>query len=195
MSSDNFIAQNKKSIRKQMLNLRDLQKNKEELSQKILDKVFNLSDFQQSNTVLIYLDIKSEVRTRPQLSEFLATKKIIVVPFVSSNSLELFHLEDLSELEEGAFGILEPVQELRSKKDKLVSPEEIDLALIPGIAFDSEGARLGYGRGYYDILLSDLRSDCLMIGLAFECQLYPKLPQEEHDICLDFIVTEKQILG
>jgi 5-formyltetrahydrofolate cyclo-ligase len=194
MKAENVFAQNKKLIRKQILGLRDKQKNKEELSQKIVEKVFAMSDFKQANTVLIYLDIKSEVRTRPHLPHFLATGKIIVVPYVSPRGLELFHLEDLTELADGTFGVLEPVAELRLDLKKKVSPEEIDLALIPGIAFDSEGARLGYGKGYYDKLLCELRLDCLMVGLAFECQIHNKLPQEEHDINLDFVLTEDRII-
>lgn len=193
MNNDNFITQNKKSIRKQILALRDQQNNKDQISAKILEKVFELSDFQQANTVLIYLDIKSEVRTRPSLSRLLDFGKIIVIPFVSSQGLELFHLEDLTELEDGAYGVLEPSLELRKNPKKKVSADEIDLAIIPGVAFDSEGARLGYGKGYYDKLLSELRLDCLMLGLAFECQLHANLPQEEHDISLDIIITDKQI--
>ena len=193
LDKNNAIEQSKKSIRKQILSLRDKQQNKEELSQKIMEKVFVLSEFQNAGTILIYLDIKSEVRTRPQLSRLLATGKIIVVPFVTNQGLGLFHLEDLSELEDGAFGILEPAVELRKDTDKIVLTDEIDLALIPGVAFDHHGSRLGYGRGYYDRLLSELRSDCAMLGLAFQCQIHPELPQEEHDIELDKIITESQI--
>ena len=193
MGVDNFITQNKKSIRKQILELRDQQKDKELLSQKIMEKVFTLGEFDRANTVLIYLDIKSEVRTRPQLSKLLSLGKIIAVPFVTRLGLDLFHLEDLKELEEGSYGILEPSSELRKNSNKIIAPDEIELALVPGVAFDPAGSRLGYGKGYYDNLLADLSSDCLMIGLGFECQIRPKLPQEEHDICLDKVITENKI--
>ncbi len=193
MATDNFIEQNKKAIRKLALDIRDKQKKKEELSDRIIERVYNLPEFNAAGSILIYLDIKSEVRTRPYLTELLSLGKVIVVPFITKQGLELFHLEDLGELEDGAFGVLEPALELRKDDSKIVLPAEIDIALIPGVAFDKNGSRLGYGKGYYDRLLLELKPECLMIGLAFECQIFPSVPQEEHDISIDKIVTESQI--
>ena len=184
-----LIAQNKKSLRKKALKLRAEQQNKEELSTKIFKKVYNLKEFLEAQTILAYIDIKSEVRTKKELDFMLSIGKKIVVPYVSSNSLELFHLEDVTELEQGSFGVLEPVAELRTAKKRIV-PGIINFAIIPGVAFDISGNRLGYGKGFYDRLLLNLAEDCLTVGLAYKCQIFDSIPTEDHDISLDKVITE-----
>jgi 5-formyltetrahydrofolate cyclo-ligase len=106
------------------------------------------------------------------------------------DEVQLFRLEAISELVPGTFGILEPTAELRELPPRQVLPSQIDLALVPGVVFDRQGNRLGYGRGFYDRLLRQLPREVLRVGLAFECQVVEELPVEPHDERMDWLVTE-----
>jgi 5-formyltetrahydrofolate cyclo-ligase len=155
----------------------------------------HLPEYTAAKTILFYVDAGSEVRTRHMLPEALAGDKRIVVPYciVETNELELFLLEDMAELVEGAYRILEPRPELRSAPGKRVAPKELDLAMIPGTAFDSRGGRMGQGKGYYDRLLAQARPDCPLIALAFECQMFPEIPVAPHDVFMDKVLTEQAV--
>ena len=126
----------------------------------------------------------SEVRTRHVLPEALAHGKRVVVPWcvVETNHLELFLLEDMAELVEGAYKILEPRAELRTLPAKVVRPEELDLGMVPGTAFDPFGGRMGQGKGYYDRLLANARADALLVGMAFNGQIFDEIPVAPHDV-------------
>jgi 5-formyltetrahydrofolate cyclo-ligase len=129
------------------------------------------------------------------LPQALAGGKRIVVPWcvVETNQLELFPLEDMSELVEGAYKILEPKPELRELPGKKVAPEELDLVMVPGTAFDPRGGRMGQGKGYYDRLLARARPDCPLVALAFECQMFPEIPVAPHDVFMDKVLTEERV--
>lgn len=165
---------------------------KKELSSKIFQQLYKLEDFLNAKSILIYLNIKSEVRTKKELDFMLSLEKKIVVPYVNGLNLELFHLENIDELEKGSFGVLEPVNELRQSKEKKIEARIIDLAIIPGVAFDEHGSRLGYGKGFYDRFLKGLRTDCINVGVAYQCQVFDSIPQEDHDISLDMLITEQE---
>jgi 5-formyltetrahydrofolate cyclo-ligase len=107
--------------------------------------------------------------------------------------LELFLLEDMEELAIGMYKILEPKPELRSLPGKRVAVDELDLIMVPGVAFDRRGARMGHGFGYYDKLLEHARRDAPLVALAFECQIFPEIPTQAHDIFMDKIITEQAI--
>ena len=107
--------------------------------------------------------------------------------------MRLFRLESFTELVPGAYGILEPSVELRELAEKQVSPAAIDMAIVPGVAFDRSGTRLGHGAGYYDKLLAQLRADSPRIALAFECQLFDELPRDAHDVPMNAVVTESAL--
>jgi 5-formyltetrahydrofolate cyclo-ligase len=96
-------------------------------------------------------------------------------------------IKSLDELSPGTFGILEPAGE------KGISPEEIDLVVVPGVAFDKRGNRMGYGAGYYDSFLPKLRPEVKKVAVAFEIQVTDSLPAEEHDVKMDLIITENTI--
>ncbi|GAA4433520.1 5-formyltetrahydrofolate cyclo-ligase [Bremerella cremea] len=144
-------------------------------------------------TPLVYVGVRDEVETDSILDHTLHQFGNVVVPYcLPGNELGLFRLEDLGELERGAFGIREPREELRA--NRLVGPQDISLALIPGVAFDHTGNRIGYGKGYFDRLLMQLPDDCRQIGLAFDCQLFAEIPVETHDIPMHQIITETQTI-
>ena len=156
-----------------------------------------LPAYAAAKTVMWYVDAGSEVRTRHTLPEALSHGKRVVVPWcvVENNTLELFLLEDMSELVEGAYKILEPRAELRHLRNKLVKPEELDLVMVPGTAFDHRGGRMGQGKGYYDRLLAGARQDAPLVGMAFDCQVFDEIPVAAHDVFMDFVLTETRQIG
>src|SRR5581483_9788056 len=115
------------------------------------------------------------------LPQALASGKRIVVPYCVNNELELFLLGSMEELAIGMYKILEPRPELRGLAEKRIVPADLDLVMVPGVAFDRRGARMGHGFGYYDKLLQHARRDAPLVALAFECQLFPEVPTQAHD--------------
>jgi 5-formyltetrahydrofolate cyclo-ligase len=172
------------------------QKNKDELSRAICAKFTALPAYATARTVMWYVDAGSEVRTRHTLPEALTHSKRVVVPWcvVETNELELFLLEDMNELVEGAYRILEPRPELRDLPARRVRPEELDLVMVPGTAFDPRGARMGQGKGYYDRLLSNARPDAPLVALAFDCQIFDNIPVAPHDVFMDLVLTESRAI-
>ena len=183
----------KKTIREQAHAARQAQPNKDEVSQAIVDRFMQLPEYQQAKTVMFYVDVRTEVRTRQALPAALASGKRIVVPYCVDGELELFHLESMDELELGMYRILEPKAELRGMAAKQTPVEELDLVMVPGVAFDRRGGRTGHGKGYYDKLLEHALPKTPLIALAFECQLFPEIPMQDHDIFMDKVVTEAAI--
>ena len=174
------------------------QKNKDEISNQIVARFMALPEYAAATTVLFYVDAGSEVRTRNSLPDALAGGKRIVVPYciVETNELELFLLEDMSELVEGAYKILEPKAELRELPNKKVQPEQLDLVMVPGTAFDPKGGRMGQGKGYYDRLLARVRPDAPLVAIAFDCQIFDEIPVSAHDVFMDKVLTEsREIAG
>ena len=106
----------------------------------------------------------------------------------------MFRLESLGELQPGAFGIPEPTAELRSRTERVGRRRDLEVVVVPGLAFDRAGRRLGQGKGYYDRLLSDVSDNCLIVGLAFDVQMVERVPAEAHDVALDVIVTESDVI-
>jgi len=117
----------------------------------------------------------------------------LLVPYCQGNDLKLFRLRSMAELEPGRFGILEPRSELRQSTERQATIQEVDLVVVPGVAFDRRGGRLGHGRGYYDRLLAQARPDTLLVGLAYECQILPETPILPGDIPVDKLITEANV--
>ena len=153
--------------------------------------LLGLDQFRQARTVLVYLPVKQELDTIPIINKSWQLQKEVVVPVCQpSRQLLLSRLYSLDELGEGTYGIPEPL-------DRYIRPvqaEEADLAILPGVAFDLAGNRLGFGGGYFDRFLPLLRADCPRVALAYEFQIVEALPVQEHDIRMDLIVTESRII-
>jgi 5-formyltetrahydrofolate cyclo-ligase len=194
MSQDRAVdfAERKRTLREQAHANRREQEGKDELSREIVARFRQLPEYQAANAVMFYVDVRTEVRTRHDLQAALDSGKKIVVPWCLDGELELFHLENIDELELGMYKILEPRSELREVESKSVDVTELDLIMVPGVAFDRRGARMGHGKGYYDKLLQHARPDAPLIALAFECQLFAEIPTEDHDIFMDKILTETE---
>ncbi|MFO0871836.1 MAG: 5-formyltetrahydrofolate cyclo-ligase [Pirellulales bacterium] len=180
----------KKDLRERAHAARNAQPDKDELSRVIVDRFLALPEYAQAGTVMFYVDVRSEVRTRQHFPAALASGKRIVIPYCVDGELELFHLQSLDELSVGMYKILEPREDLRSVAEKRVAVEELDLIMVPGVAFDRRGARSGHGKGYYDKLLEHARPDAPLVALAFECQMFDEVPVAEHDIFMDKVITE-----
>lgn len=188
------VAALKKTIREEAHARRNALENKDELSKQIVARFMSLPEYAQAKTVLFYVDVRSEVRTRHSLEEALKSGKTIAIPWCTETvELALFHLESMDELAVGMYKILEPKPELRMLPEKQVDPKSLDLVMVPGVAFDRRCARMGHGKGYYDKLLENVRPGTPLIALAFECQFFPEIPVAPHDVFMSKIITEKTI--
>lgn len=187
------LAERKRQIREQAHANRRAQENKDDVSSQIVARFRSLPEYEAAGTVMYYIDVRAEVRTRHDLQAALQSGKRIVVPYCVDGELELFHLENMDELEIGMYKILEPKAELRTVFEKRIEVDELDLVMVPGVAFDRRGARTGHGKGYYDKLLEHARCDSPLVALAFECQIFDEIPVESHDIFMDKVITEVAI--
>ncbi len=160
-------------------------------SEIIIEKLEDLPEFNAAKNILTYVSFNNEVDTHVLIKKYLLTKtKNIIVPKVIGENLRLFKISDFSNLAVGKFGILEPLKGEKFDANKL---SDSDIIIVPGIAFDTEKNRIGYGKGYFDRLL---KNTCAKkIALAFELQIVDKIPAEKHDIKVDKIITEKRIIG
>ena len=162
-----------------------------EKSKRIKEQVFHMEEYKEAKIILLYVSYDNEVCTHEMIKESLAMKKQVVVPKTDMNNRTIIcsSLTSWDNLIPGAYTILELRQECINE----VPPESIDLMIIPGVAFDSQGNRIGHGMGYYDRLLEKkMRTHCL--GLAFEIQIVKNIPTEKHDVKVEKIVTEERII-
>ena len=142
--------------------------------------------FQQSTCIALYYAISNEVRTSELMDEW-RLKKQIVLPAISGEDMHFYPYSGKENLKKGAFGIAVPVS------GDIIPPENIDLFIVPGIAFDFACNRLGRGKGYYDRFLAGL--DKPVIGLCFDFQLFENIPSEQHDIKMTMVITEKKSIA
>lgn len=147
------------------------------LSAEICNKVLALASWQEAGTMLLYYPLPDEVDVRPLIREASERGKRVLLPVVKGEDLELRLYEGEDSLRKGAFGIMEPTGETFAEENY----DEIQLALVPGMAFDKAGHRLGRGKGYYDRLLPKLKK-AKLTGVCFHFQLVDEVPAEPHDI-------------
>lgn len=188
----------KSAMRRSAYDARAAQLEKEAVSAAAATVLMQLAEYQRANTVLWYLDCRSELRTQHALPAALASGKRMIVPYCTvddfgANKLGLWWLQSMDELVVGKWKILEPPRERWGEAGKEVPPEELDLVVVPGVAFSRHGGRMGNGQGYYDRLLQRVRPDCPLIGLCYECQLFDDLVVSSHDVFMDQVVTEKAV--
>jgi len=141
-------------------------------------------------TILIYASKHPEVETRNLIAQLIATGKRVVVPIIEkeTRSLRLSYLVNPATLVKSTFNVPEPVgNEIPAR------PKDIEVAIIPMIAFDAKGSRLGYGAGYYDRFLKK-NPHIIKIGISFSCQEEVFIPSDSNDIQMDYIVTERGVI-
>ena len=156
-----------------------------ELSARICERIVTMAEYLKAKRVLCYAALPDEVQTGGLLREILRSGRELYLPRTRGQNLEIARTVSGAKMERGAYGVPEPVT------DELGSIEEMDLVLAPGVAFDREGNRLGYGKGYFDRLLKDCR--CPKVGMAFEMQLVDHVPEHQGDVPMDKVVTEAAI--
>lgn len=192
------LAEQKNVLRRQAYDARNAQENKDEVSRLAIERFLQLPEYQAAQTVMWYIDCRSELRTRQHLPEAIQSGKRIVVPYCTTdarghNKLGLWLLEDMNELVLGKWKILEPPQERWEEPGKVVLPKELDMVMVPGVGFDRQGARMGNGQGYYDRLLQQVRPDCSLVAVCYECQLFDRLVIGPYDVPMHKIVTEAAV--
>lgn len=185
-------------MRRAAYDARNAHPEKDRASELAVAALMRLPEYQAAQSVLWYLDCRSELRTRFALSEILASDKQIAVPYCTvdeagANKLGLWRLESVDELVVGKWKILEPPRERWGEAGKELAPEELDLVVVPGVGFSRDGGRMGNGQGYYDRLLAQVRPDCKLIGLCYECQLFDDLVVSPHDVFMGKVVTEAAV--
>jgi len=189
------IRERKRRIRRSILAVRRGLSKAERLarSRRVWERVAALACYQRARVVLAYMAFDHEVLTDGLIRQATASGKQIVLPMVQADrqGLALYAIEDLERgVAPGYRGILEP----HPQSTRVVAPERLDLVFVPGVAFDLRGGRLGFGAGFYDRLLSRLPRDIPTVGLAFDCQIIPRLPLQPHDVMLEAIVTESRVI-
>lgn len=184
----------KSEIRFEILNKRNAQ-SAEEIIRKSLfieNNLFSIEGFAKSIVCAFYASFRSEVSTYDMMSRCMDMNKRIFLPITIKPSHELIfsEIKSLNELKPNKMGIPEPGWDYI----RPIELENIDSIIIPGVAFDLDGYRIGYGGGYYDRLIKKLPSKCLKIGLAFESQIIDSVPKNTYDMSVDMIVTEDRII-
>ncbi len=185
----------KKEIRKKILELKNALSPKEiqDKSNTIFNKLNKIDFYNKANNVMIYVSFGSEVMTKPIIDDSLNKGKRVFIPVTVPKTKQLIisELKDFEkDLQVGHFGVMEPKEEAL----RPVDPDIIDLVVVPGVAFDKNGYRIGYGGGYYDRFLPRLSERTPKISLAFEMQLIDRVPKDEYDIPVEYILTEKQFI-
>ncbi len=179
----------KKKIRKEILEkLHNIDKEEKKKKVRILkEKLFSLAQFKKAKCVMFYVSKHYEIDTHEMIDESIAMGKKVVVPITlkEEKTLTLSELRDRQkELIKGHYGIHQPHEEYI----KPVPLEEVDVMVIPGIAFDKHGHRLGHGGGYFDRFLHKAPSTLFTVGLAFDFQVVSELPRYDTDIPVDKIL-------
>lgn len=184
----------KKVIRNEVLRKRDKipQEVKSVKDALIKEKLFSTQEFVNSKIIIFYASFRSEVDTLSMIQKSLEMGKRVVLPKVDKerHMLSLYEIKDLNELSPGYMGIPEP----SLADERTVDIDDVDLVIIPGAGFDYSGNRLGYGAGYYDILLSKSKKKISIIALAYEEQIVDSIPSEKHDVKVDMIVTDTRVI-
>lgn len=189
----------KPGIRKQILALREHLPTvaREQYSDTIVERLCQLPEYHSARAVLGYMNFGSEFASERWASRALADGKQLLLPRVNhhSNHLDLYAVEDLdTQLEPGLWNIREP---LVQRCGRALSLNEVEFALLPGVAFTIAGCRLGYGGGFYDKLLAKWRQSQrrpVLVAAAFSLQIVPWLPQEATDVTVQKIVTEQAVV-
>ena len=161
-------------------------------SYQITNFVLDLPCLHSSSNIMIYLDFNHEVQTENLILNLLNLNKNVIAPITikSEKKLLTHKISNLqSDIVVGAYGIREP-----NKATPLVPLDSIDAIIVPAVAYDTNGYRLGYGGGFYDRFLDKLNPNCIKIGVAFELQVFDDVPKEPHDAKLDYIITESRII-
>lgn len=182
----------KKSIRQRAFALRDAisPEVRSLKGERIKNALIALDAFDKASSVMLFASFRSEVDTFKIISHCLSKEKRTVLPKSDADNcrLLLYEIKSMDELVKGYFGIPEP----EVSADRLILIEDIEFILVPGVAFDSKCNRVGYGKGFYDRLLS--RRTAPAFALAYEEQIFDSVPTDKYDVMLDGIITDERVI-
>lgn len=163
---------------------------RQEKSQSIQEKLLNSPVLMQAKNIFCYVSSEDEVHTEKLLQGILDAGKILLVPYITdakAGLMEAARLKQVGDLVPGVYDIPTVPEEDKS----FWAPEDIDVVIVPGSAFDAAGRRIGMGGGFYDRFLG--KSPAVKVALAYDCQIFSQLPAEEYDKKVDIIFTESKI--
>lgn len=161
---------------------------REARARRLIERLLGIPEIRDAERVLAFVSVRSEVPTAGLLEAVLASGAALLLPFVADDgALQAAAVESLAELQPGYRGIPEP------RTRFAVNPADASVIVVPGVAFDERGGRLGYGGGFYDSFLSG-SPQVPRIGICFEDQLVPEIPLEPHDQRVDALVTEDRVI-
>ena len=175
----------KELLRAKYLLLRKKINDKEIKSNIIFNKLISLDEYKNAQVVALYYNLKDEVYTK-KLIDYSIKRKIVLLPKVEGLNINFYKINKRDILIKSKFGIMEPI----GQSTNLYDIDNIDLIIVPGISFDKEKNRLGYGKGYYDKYLNDI---CNTIGICYEEQIVDRIPTTKNDVKMKKIVTDKNI--
>ncbi len=155
----------------------------------IQQRLISSEEYSRAQALVLYSSIHNEVETQKVIEFSLSSGKKVILPVVSDGKLLFRELTGMSDLCKGKFGILEP-----RATNMVFDPELADLIVLPGIAFDLKGHRVGYGKGYYDKSLHRLEGQGKLVALCYDFQLVDEIAGEPHDVRVDMIITERRIV-
>jgi 5-formyltetrahydrofolate cyclo-ligase len=190
-----LIHKKKKELRKKVQEIRDSidPEQRKLLSARVADNLWSVPEFSSAGIILFFISFRSEVDTMPMIHRALGEGKTVCVPCTDAGNKAMVasRINDLEgDLELGNYDILEPREECL----RPVPEQNIDVVLMPGVAFDRTGGRLGYGGGYYDRFLEKCGPGCTLIAVAFELQIVEHVPCADHDARIHKIVTEERVI-
>ncbi len=153
----------------------------------IAEILLDFPRFKKAGIVGAFAAIRNEPDLRRMLERVMTQKKICFPVVEENEELEFYQINNYQELRAGNYEIPEPDKAVAQKMTK----ESFEVVLVPGIAFDANGYRIGYGKGYYDKFLAGIKA--IKIGIAYDFQIVQAVPFEEHDLSMDYIITEKKV--
>lgn len=190
MITEAVLAANKKALRASIKQKRRALsiEYRQQASRKMQAELTKLTCYQAAEYIMLYMAMQDEVQLDELIAMVLKDGKKAVIPLVTGAGLmEAVELSDMADLVPDKYGI----KTVSEEKRRLIAPDKIDLIIVPGVAFDKAGHRLGMGGGFYDRFM--LRaSRAVRAALAYDCQLLVAVPAEVHDLTVDYIITEKQ---
>lgn len=175
----------KAKLRKEIRLLRDSYDKavSEKFGIKIFQRLMDDENIKKANVVMVYVSMGNEVDTHRLINELLSMGKKVAVPVVNGKTLDISYINSMDELVCGSFEILEP----KKSAFKRCNPSKIDVVIVPAVAFDEKGHRIGYGAGFYDRLLPKI--DGVKIGVCYDYCMVENTFPEVHDIKVDYIIT------
>jgi 5-formyltetrahydrofolate cyclo-ligase len=185
------LKRQKRALRREARALRDglSSGERERMSEEVAGKVLALPAVADATTVMAFSSFGSEVDTGPIIGRLERDGRRVALPRVEGRDIVAVAYRSGDRVRPTSFGATEPAG------GEKVAPEEIDVVIVPGLAFDRSGHRVGYGRGFYDRFLAGLRPDALTIGICFSIQLVNEVPHGRGDRPVDLVMTEHGLNG